>query len=76
MPFTGSIDPVSILLTIVGFLIVFVLNGIKSEIRDTKTAVQNLETDLRGGMSQLDRRVTRIEARCNCASEGLRDDHP
>lgn len=53
------------LTTIIGFLIVYVLNGIKAEIKDVKNSVINLEADLRGGITQLDRRVTKIEAGCN-----------
>ena len=52
------------LTTAVGFLIVFVLNGIKGEISEVKTSVKALEVDLRGGMTDLDRRVAKIEARC------------
>jgi hypothetical protein len=66
----ANIDVVTVLMTVVGFLIVYVLNGIKSEIRDTKTAVQNLETDLRGGMASLDRRMTMVEMRCSHTKEG------
>lgn len=50
------------LTTIIGFLIVWVLNGIKTEIKDVKTTVSSLEKDLRDGMANLDRRVTKIEA--------------
>ena len=53
------------LTTIIGFLIVYVLNGIKAEIKDVKTSVKSLEEDLRGGITQLDRRVTKMEASCN-----------
>ena len=47
--------------TVIGFLIVWVLNGIKSEIKDVKTTVGSLEKDLREGITGLDRRVTKIE---------------
>lgn len=53
------------LTTIIGFLIVYVLNGIKAEIKDVKLSVKSLEEDLRGGITQLDRRVTKIEAGCS-----------
>lgn len=65
MQVVENINAVSVLLTVVGFLIVFVLNGIKGEIRDTKRAVQGLEADLRGAISAIDRRVTVIETRCS-----------
>lgn len=64
MQVAENLNVVSVLLTVVGFLIVFVLNGIKGEIRETKNAVQNLEKDLRDVISEIDRRVTKIEARC------------
>lgn len=57
---------------VIGFLIVYVLNGIKSEIKDVKDTVRSLETDLRGGITGLDRRqsvleqrLAKIEARCD-----------
>jgi hypothetical protein len=52
------------LTTVIGFLIVWVLNGIKGEIKDVKNTVSSLEKDLRDGMSGLDRRVTHLEAGC------------
>jgi len=51
--------------TVIGFLIVYVLNGIKAEITDVKTSVKNLEVDLRDGITTLDRRVTRLETKCD-----------
>jgi len=53
------------LTTIIGFLIVYVLNGIKAEIKDVKNSVKSLEEDLRGGITQLDRRVTKMEVGCS-----------
>lgn len=53
------------LTTVIGFLIVWVLNGIKGEIKDVKVTVAGLEHDLRDGMAGLDRRVTKIEAGCS-----------
>ncbi len=52
------------LLTIIGFFAVYTLNGIKGEIKEVKTSLQGLESDLREGVSSLDRRITVIEARC------------
>lgn len=51
-------------LPVIGFLIVWVLNGIKSEIKDVKDTVRSLEVDLRAGITGLDRRVSKLEARC------------
>lgn len=55
---------IPVLLTVLGFLAVYVLNGIKSEIKEVKTTIGKIEVDLRGGMAALDRRVTTIETRC------------
>lgn len=64
------------LLSVIGFLIVFVLNGIKGEIRDVNDKLQKIETDLHKRVSDVDRRhqdqmveferrVSKIEARCD-----------
>ncbi len=53
------------LLTVIGFLAVFVLNGIKSEIKEVKITVKALESDLRGGVTELDRRLTKLETKCD-----------
>ena len=55
---------IPILLTVLGFLAVYVLNGIKGEIKEVKTTIGKIEVDLRGGMASLDRRITTIETRC------------
>lgn len=47
--------------TIIGFLIVWILNGIKTEIREVKTSVRTLEGDLRNSHNDLSSRVTRLE---------------
>lgn len=63
------------LLAVIGFLIVFVLNGIKGEIRDIKGQLQKIEDDLHRRVSdidrrhqnqyvEIDRRLSRTEARC------------
>lgn len=64
------------LLSIIGFLIVFVLNGIKGEIRDVNEKLEKIETDLHKRVSEvdrrhqdvmveLDRRISKVEARCD-----------
>lgn len=52
------------LLSVIGFLVVYVLYGIKSEIREVRTSVNALEGELRSGIGTLDRRVTVMETRC------------
>lgn len=53
------------LTTIIGFLIVYVLNGIKSEITEVKTSVKNLEEDIRTEQNLLTQRVAKLEAGCD-----------
>lgn len=52
------------LTTVIGFLIVYVLNGIKAEIKEVKTSVKSLELDIRAEQSDLATRVTRLESGC------------
>ena len=52
------------LATVIGFLIVWVLNEIKSEIREVKTTVKSLEKDLGKKHSELESRVTKLETGC------------
>jgi hypothetical protein len=66
---------VGVLLSMIGFLMVFVLNGIKGEIRDVNDKLERIEGDLhkrvsdidrrhQDSMTEHDRRISRIEARC------------
>lgn len=71
---TGISDILPYLMTVIGFLIVYVLNGIKSEIKDVKTTVKSLENDMRGGIGDLDRRITAVESRCLVYHERERRD--
>ncbi len=57
------------LTTVIGFLIVWVLNGIKGEIREVKTTV----TGLREELIKLDHRVIRIESDCAYTHRDNRD---
>lgn len=52
------------LLSVVGVLLVYVLNGIKTEIKELRVFVASLESELRGGITLLDRRVTVMETKC------------
>ena len=49
----------NILLTIVGFLIVYTLNGIKIEIKEVKSAMNDLSKEL----IRIDSRVTILETK-------------
>lgn len=60
----SAADILPYLLSVIGFLVVYVLYGIKSEIREVRTSVNALEGELRGGITKLDRRVTVVETRC------------
>jgi hypothetical protein len=64
-----------VLLSTIGFLIVYVLNGIKAEISEIKGQLSKIEADLHGRISDIDRRnqnqnveierrLSHIEARC------------
>ena len=50
--------------TVIGFLVVYVLNGIKSEIKEIKNSVNNLERDVKDDIKTLDHRITTVETRC------------
>jgi len=62
LSFAAEIAPY--LMSVIGFLVVFVLYGIKSEIKEVRVSVNALESELRSGISGLDRRVTVVETRC------------
>lgn len=61
-----------VLLGSLGFLIVYTLMGIRSEIRDLSVTMKKLENDLRGQLADLDRRVTRVETNCDARHNGGR----
>lgn len=52
------------LMAVIGFLIVYVLNGIKSEIKEVKNSVYSLEKDLRTTLEDHANRLIAIETRC------------
>lgn len=67
---------VGCLLSVIGFLIVFVLNGIKSEIKEIKGQLSKIEGDLHSRITEndrrhqdqyvaIDRRLATVEARCS-----------
>lgn len=76
MPETYVLGLLGLLFSVIGFLIVFVLQGIKGEIRDVNDKLEKIETDLHKRVSDIDRRhqdqlvdidrrVSKIEARCD-----------
>lgn len=73
---------IGVMLSVIGFLMVFVLNGIKSEIRDVNDKLEKIETDLHKRVSDVDRRtqeqmvdferrVAKVEARCSVTHREL-----
>lgn len=58
---TVAVTILPYLTTVVGFLIVWVLNGIRGEIREIKTSVSGLREEL----IDIDHRVVKIEAGCS-----------
>ena len=60
--------------TAIGFMIVFVLNGIKTEITEVKTSVKALEEDFRETIKDHDHRITVIESGCHYI-HGWHGDH-
>lgn len=52
---------VGALLSIIGFLIVIILNAIRHGITEVKETLHSLETDMRAGVAGLDRRVLLLE---------------
>lgn len=49
------------LLSILGVMGLYILNGIKGEISALKGSLAAIEKDLRGGITNLDRRVAHLE---------------
>lgn len=73
---------IGVMLGVIGFLIVFVLQGIKSEIRDVNDKLEKIETDLHKRVSdidrrhqdvmvEIDRRLSKVEARCDFQHNGV-----
>lgn len=72
---------IGVLFGVIGFLIVFVLQGIKGEICDIKVQLSKIEDDLHKRVSEIDRRhqdvmvehdrrISKIEARCDVTHGG------
>lgn len=59
------IEVVPYLIATLGFLAIYTLNGIKSEMKEMKDSLKGLENDLRGGVASLDRRISVLEAQCH-----------
>lgn len=52
------------LATVIGFLIVWVLTGIRTEMKELKTSVESIRTELGNKHQDLESRVVRLEAGC------------
>lgn len=52
------------LLSVTGILLIYILNGIKSEIKEIRVFISTLEGNLRDEMTGLDKRMRSIELRC------------
>ena len=63
------------LLAVIGFLAVYILNSIKDEIKDLSDSVDDLNKDLREGVTGLDRRVTVCESRLSDCEYHRRTDN-
>jgi len=50
--------------TVIGFLIVWVLTGIRSEMKELKNSVESIRTELGNKHNDLESRVVRLEAGC------------
>lgn len=72
---------VGTVLSVVGFLVVQLLNGIRSDIAEIKNYLYKIESDLHGRVSEvdrrhseslidIDRRVSKVEARCAVVHQG------
>ena len=66
---------IGVLLSVIGFLMIFVLNGIKEEIKDIKIQLSKIEGDLHERVTEMerrqsaetvaiDRRLSHVETRC------------
>lgn len=75
-----QIDVMPIMTTVIGFLIVFVLNGIKGEIREIKSKLEKIEGDLHTRINETDRRHTdklvEIERRVATIEGRCKAEHP
>ena len=49
------------LISLLGVMGLYILNGIKGEISEVKTSLSRIEIDLRGGITELERRVSHLE---------------
>ncbi len=59
-----AVEVMPYIFSTLGVMALVILNGIKSEIKDIKLALNGVEKDLREGINSLDHRVAVIETRC------------
>ncbi len=50
--------------TVIGFLIVWVLTGIRTEMKELKNSVESIRTELGNKHNDLESRVVRLETGC------------
>ena len=58
-------DVFQMALAVIAFFAVHTLRGIESQLKEVKVSLKELEKDLRGGYSNLDRRLAIVEDRCH-----------
>lgn len=75
-----AIDVMGVMTTVIGFLIVYVLNGIKGEIKEIKGKLDKIENDLHARINETDRRHTEmivsIERRVSTLEGRCKAEHP
>ena len=75
-----QIDIMPIMTTVIGFLIVYVLNGIKGEIKEIKGKLDKIEGDLHERINDNDRRHTTmlvdVERRLSTIEGRCKAEHP
>jgi len=67
-----SLFTLGFLFSIIGFMAVFILNSINDKIGGLEKGLNDINEDLRNGMSGLDRRVTTVEVHLGFDYEGRR----
>jgi hypothetical protein len=64
-----DINLVNIPLSVIGFLGVFILNGIKNDISEMKNSLKAFETKMYTEITELKERITKVETGCQVRHE-------